>query len=114
VNGAGETSKNDKGMGNTRARRKNTAKRAPIMPTHHHHVRAHVCTVSIKWEIQTNPYQLVKNMLKQWSLFFDKTKKRRKFAKSANLAHWYFGTVCIVPIGTFESSGDLFDRFRSR
>ena len=46
--------------------------------------------------------------------FFDKTKKRRKFAKSANLAHWYFGTGCIVPIGTFESSGDLFDRFRSR
>ena len=27
------------------------------MLTHHHHVRVHVCTSSIQWEIQTNPYQ---------------------------------------------------------
>ena len=63
VIGARETSKNDKlrvaweGMGNTRAVRANTADRAPYMPTHHHHVRVHVCTVYIHWEIQTNPYQ---------------------------------------------------------
>ena len=61
--GAAETSRNDKlrvaweGMGNTRARRANTANRAPNMLTHHHHVRVHVCTSSIKWEIQSNPYQ---------------------------------------------------------
>ena len=61
--GAAETSRNDKlrvaweGLGNTRARRTNTAKRAPDMLTHHHHVRVHVCTVSIQWEIQYNPYQ---------------------------------------------------------
>ena len=57
------TSRNDKlrvaweGMGNTRAGHANTAKRAPSMLTHHHHVRVHVCTVSILWEIQSNPYQ---------------------------------------------------------
>ena len=27
------------------------------MLTHHHYVRVHVCTVSIQWDIQTNPYQ---------------------------------------------------------
>ena len=27
------------------------------MLTHHHRVRVHVCTVSIQWEIQTDPYQ---------------------------------------------------------
>ena len=60
---AAETSRNDKlrvaweGLGNTRARRTNTAKRAPSMLTHHHHVRVHVCTVYIQCEIQTNPYQ---------------------------------------------------------
>ena len=58
-----ETFKNDKlrvaweGLGNTRARRTNTAKRAPNMLTHHRHVRVHVCTVSIQWVIQTNTYQ---------------------------------------------------------
>ena len=63
VIGAGETSRNDKlrvaweGLGNTRARHANTANRASIMLTHHRHVRAHVCTVSIQWEIHTNPYQ---------------------------------------------------------
>ena len=63
VIGAGETSRNDKlrvaweGLGNTRARRANTANRASIMLTHHRHVRAHVCTVSIQWEFHTNPYQ---------------------------------------------------------
>jgi len=63
VIGAAETSRNDKlrvaweGLGNTRARRTNTANRAPNMHTHHHHVRAHVCASSIQWEIQTNPYQ---------------------------------------------------------
>ena len=61
--GAAETSRNDKlrvaweGLGNTRARRANTANRASIMLTHHRHVRAHVCTVSIQWEFHTNPYQ---------------------------------------------------------
>ena len=45
------------GMGNTRARRTNTAKRAPTMLTHHHYVRVLVCTVFIQWNIQTNPYQ---------------------------------------------------------
>ena len=61
--GAAETSRNDKlrvaweGLGNTRAGRANTAKRAPYMLTHHHHVRVHVCTSSIQWEIQTNTYQ---------------------------------------------------------
>ena len=59
--GAGETSRNDKlrvaweGLGNTRARRTNTADRAPIMLTHHHYVRVHVCTDFIQWEIQSNP-----------------------------------------------------------
>ena len=54
VIGAGETSRNDKlrvaweRLGNTRARRAITAKRAPSMLTHHHHVRVHVCTVSIQ------------------------------------------------------------------
>ena len=52
---AGETSR--KGMGNTRVRRTNTAKRAPNMLTHHRHVRVHVCTVSILWGIQFNPDQ---------------------------------------------------------
>ena len=61
--GAGETSRNDKlrvaweGMGNTRARRANTANRAPSMLTMHHYVRVHVCTSSIQWEIQYNPCQ---------------------------------------------------------
>ena len=60
---AGDTSKNDKlrvawdGMGNTRAYRANTANRAPNMLTHHGHVRVLVCTSSILWENQTNPYQ---------------------------------------------------------
>ena len=63
VIGAGETSRNEKlrvaweGMSNTRARRANTANRAPNMLTHRHHVRVHVCTVSIQWGIQSNPYQ---------------------------------------------------------
>ena len=57
------TSRNDKlrvaweGLGNTRTRRANTANRAPNMFTHHHYVRVLVGTSSIKWEIQTNPYQ---------------------------------------------------------
>jgi hypothetical protein len=61
--GAGETSRNDKlrvaghGPGNTRARRTNTANRAPDMPVHHGHVFVHVCTISILWNFHTNPYQ---------------------------------------------------------
>ena len=61
--GAGEHLKNDKlrvaghGVGNTRARRTNTAKRAPNMVTHHRHVPVHVCTISILWNFHTNPYQ---------------------------------------------------------
>ena len=61
--GAGETLKNDKlrvawhGMGNTRARRTNTAKRAPNMLMHHHHVPVHVCTISILWNFHVNPYR---------------------------------------------------------
>ena len=63
VIGAGETSRNDKlrvaweRLGNTRARRANTANRAPNMLTHHHYVRVLVGTSFIQWEIQTNPYQ---------------------------------------------------------
>ena len=34
----------------------NTAKHAPNMRTHHGHVTVSVCKVSIKWNIQTNPY----------------------------------------------------------
>ena len=61
--GAAETSRNDKlrvaweGLDNTRARRANTAKRAPDMLTHHRHVRILVGTGFIKWNFQTIPYQ---------------------------------------------------------
>ena len=60
--GAGETSRNDKlrvaghGPGNTRARRTNTANRAPNMPIHHGHVTVLVCTISILWNLHTKPY----------------------------------------------------------
>ena len=75
VIGARETSKNDKlrvaweRLGNTRARRANTAKRAPNMLTHHHHVRVHVCTSSSQWEISNQhvPVQC-NNKLKQPTL----------------------------------------------
>jgi hypothetical protein len=56
------TSTNDKlrvaghGPGNTRARRTNTAKRAPNMLMHHGHVPVPVCTISILWNFHTNPY----------------------------------------------------------
>ena len=53
------------GPGNTRARRTNTAKRAPNMPTHRIHVLVHVCTVSIMWNFHTNPYHPSANELKQ-------------------------------------------------
>jgi hypothetical protein len=65
--GAGETSRNNKlrvawhRPGNTRARRTNTAKRAPDMPMHHGHVSVLVCTISILWNFQTNPYHPSKN-----------------------------------------------------
>jgi hypothetical protein len=51
--GAGESLKNDKlrvaghGLGNTRARRTNNAKRAPNMPMRHGHVPVQVGTVFI-------------------------------------------------------------------
>ena len=60
--GAGEHLKNDKlrvaghGLGNTRARRTNTANRAPNMLMHHGHVSVPVCTISILWNFHTNPY----------------------------------------------------------
>ena len=60
--GAGEHLKIDKlrvaghGPGNTRARRTNTAKRAPNMRMHHRHELVHVCTISILWDFHTNPY----------------------------------------------------------
>ena len=60
--GAGEHLKNDKlrvaghGLGNTRARRTNTAKPAPNMLMHHRHVTVHVCRISILWNFHTNPY----------------------------------------------------------
>ena len=60
--GAGEHLKNDKlrvaghGPGNTRARRTNTANRAPNMHMHHGHVTVHVCAISILWNFHTNPY----------------------------------------------------------
>jgi hypothetical protein len=59
--GAGEHLKNDKlrvaehGVGNTRARRTNTAKRAPNMPMNHGHVTIPVCTISILWNFHTDP-----------------------------------------------------------
>ena len=59
--GAAETSRNDKlrvawdGLGNTRARRTNTAKRAPNMLMQHCHVRVHVCTSAIQLNIQNQP-----------------------------------------------------------
>ena len=59
--GAGETSRTHKlrvaghGLGNTRARRTNTANRAPNMLIHHYHVFLHIGTVSIEWKTQTNP-----------------------------------------------------------
>ena len=61
--GAGETSRTHKlrvawhGPGNTRARRTNTANRAPTMPMHHVYVAIPVCTISIMWNFHTNPYQ---------------------------------------------------------
>jgi hypothetical protein len=60
--GAGETSRTHKlrvawhGPGNTRARRTNTANRAPNMTMHHRHVAVLVCTISILWNFHTNPY----------------------------------------------------------
>ena len=59
--------KNDKlrvawhGVGNTRARRTNTANRAPNMLTHHCYVSIPVCTISILWNFHTNPYQPTEN-----------------------------------------------------
>ena len=61
--GVGEHLKNDKlrvawhGVSNTRARRTNTANRVTNMPMHHSHVLVPVYTISIKSNIQTNPYQ---------------------------------------------------------
>ena len=61
--GAGENLQNDKlrvaghGLGNTRARRTNTANRAPNVPVHHRYVPVHVCTISIMWNFHINPYQ---------------------------------------------------------
>ena len=61
--GAGETSRTNKlrvawlGVGNPRARRTNTANRAPNMLTHHGHVSVPVCAISILWNFHTNPYQ---------------------------------------------------------
>ena len=49
------------GWGNTRARRTNTANRAPNMLMCHRHVPVHVCTISILWNFHTNPYQSSKN-----------------------------------------------------
>ena len=60
--GAGEHLNYDKlrvaghGSGNTRARRTNTAKRAPNMPRHNDHVPVHVFIISILWNFHTNPY----------------------------------------------------------
>ena len=45
------------GPGNTRARRTNTAKRAPNMPMQHIQVPVRVCAISILWNFHTNPYQ---------------------------------------------------------
>ena len=65
--GAGEHLKNHKlrvaghGVGNTRARRTNTANRATIMLMHHGHVSIPVCTISILWNFHTNPYHPSKN-----------------------------------------------------
>jgi hypothetical protein len=43
-------------VGNTRARRTNTANRAPNMLMHHGHVLVHVCTISIMWKFQIIPH----------------------------------------------------------
>jgi hypothetical protein len=61
--GAGEHLNYDKlrvawhGPGNTRARRTNTAKRAPNMSMHLGHVLVRDCTISILWNFRTTPYQ---------------------------------------------------------
>jgi len=44
------------GLGNTRARRTNTANRASNMLMHHRHVLVPVCAISILWNFRTNPY----------------------------------------------------------
>jgi hypothetical protein len=44
------------GLGNTRARRTNTANRAPNMPMHRRHVTVHICTISIMWNFHTTAY----------------------------------------------------------
>jgi hypothetical protein len=49
------------GLSNTRARRTNTAKRAPNMPMHHGHVSIPVCVISILWNFHINPYHPSKN-----------------------------------------------------
>ena len=46
------------GLGNMRARRTNTANRAPNMLVNHGHVAVQVCTISILWNFRTNPYQV--------------------------------------------------------
>ena len=62
--GAGEHLKNDKlrvaghGVGNTLARRTNTANRVPNMLMHHGHVPVRVCTISIMWNFHTDPYRV--------------------------------------------------------
>jgi hypothetical protein len=61
--GAGEHLNYDKlrvaghGPGITRARRTNTANRAPKLLMNHGHVFMPVCTISILWNFHTNPYQ---------------------------------------------------------
>ena len=55
------------GLGNTRARCTNTAKRVPNMHTHHRRVCVHVCTSSIQWGNQSNPehFQCNNNLTQQ-------------------------------------------------
>ena len=61
--GAGETSRTHKlrvaghGVGNTRARRTNTANRAPNMLINNDHVSVPVCPISILWNFHINSYQ---------------------------------------------------------
>jgi len=59
--GAGETSRNKKlrvaghGLGNTRARRTNTAKSAPTFTIHHTHVAVSIGTVVNDFSIKPTP-----------------------------------------------------------
>jgi hypothetical protein len=92
--GAGEHLKNDKlrvaghGPGNTRARRTNTANRAPNMLMRRRHVPVRVCTISILWNFHTNPYHSSKNYeLKQQGDGAGEHLKNNRVTAPVNTSH---------------------------